>query len=267
MIDRQSLYAAGVVLAFAAACGGGTPTEQRPATPAPQTGQIRGIVRLHGAAPASRHEPNTKQPEVCGSQVPVTRLAVGASNGVGRAFVYLDGLRASGPLKRAASVTIGQKDCTYAPGSMVLATGTPIEIVNDDPVLHNVHASTTAEGRRQTVFNIAQPVRGQRTKVETELKPGIMTLTCEAGHPWMKAHVFVAEHDYVAVTDGEGRFVIDGVPAGTYPIKMWHEGVALKRIIASLQQFEYEEPYEVTKHVVVTSGGVAEVEFELALRE
>ena len=62
-------------------------------------------------------------------------------------------------------------------------------------------------------------------------------------------------------------FVIDGVPAGTYPIKMWHEGVALKRIIASLQQFEYEDPYEVTKQVVVTSGGVAEVEFELALRE
>ena len=93
-----------------------------------------------------------------------------------------------------------------------------------------------------------------------------MTLTCEAGHPWMTAHMLVTNHGFAAVTDAEGRFVIRGVPVGTYPIKMWHEGVTLTRIIASLQQFEYEAPYEITRPVVVTAGKTTDIDFELELR-
>jgi hypothetical protein len=52
-----------------------------------------------------------------------------------------------------------------------------------------------------------------------------------------------ANHPFVA-TSGDGEFIIDDVPAGTYPIRMWHEGVQLSRVIPSLQLFEHEEPYE-----------------------
>jgi hypothetical protein len=83
----------------------------------------------------------------------------------------------------------------------------------------------------------------------------------------MTAHMLVTDHDFVAVTDELGRFVIDNVPVGTHPIKMWHEGVSLTRIIASLQQFEYEAPYEITKQVVVRPGTTSDVEFELELRQ
>jgi hypothetical protein len=53
-----------------------------------------------------------------------------------------------------------------------------------------------------------------------------ITLTCEAGHPWMNAFVYVAKDPYVALTDDTGEFVIKDVPPGTYTIKMWHEGHA-----------------------------------------
>jgi hypothetical protein len=36
---------------------------------------------------------------------------------------------------------------------------------------------------------------------------------------------------------------------------MWHEGGQLARIIPSLQQFEYEEPYGMTQEVVVPASG------------
>ena len=44
----------------------------------------------------------------------------------------------------------------------------------------------------------------------------------------MNAYVFVSENPYVAISKDDGSFVISNVPVGTYKIKMWHEGVALK---------------------------------------
>jgi plastocyanin len=250
-----------------AACGApkdtGTPGHAASRGP---SGRIRGMVRLRGAVPPMRSEPTGKDDAVCGSAVPVTRLALGRDRGIGRTFVYLDGIEGEGALRSAASLTVEQKGCSYGPHAMTLAEGRSIEIVNSDPVLHNVHARQAAEGGLQTVFNIAQPVRGQRTKLDTHLKPGIVTLTCEAGHPWMTAYILVVNHPFVAVTDDDGRFVIEGVRAGTYPIKMWHEGVTLKRVLASLQQFEYEDPYEQTSQVVVPAGGEALLDFDLELR-
>jgi hypothetical protein len=70
----------------------------------------------------------------------------------------------------------------------------------------------------------------------------------------------------VAVTNEAGEFVIEDVPAGTYPIRMWHEGIRAERIIESLQRYEYEPPYTLSKDVSVPAAGEATVTFEIALR-
>ena len=151
---------------------------------------------------------------------------------------------------------------------LTVAAGTPLDIVNSDPILHNVHARENTPEGAQTIFNVAQPLRGQRTAVNLSVKkPGIVVLSCEAGHPWMSAYVFVADHPYVAVTNDDGEFVIKGVPPGTYRIKMWHEGVRVARIIESLQRYEYEDPYELTQEVTVTPAAETIVNFELGLRD
>jgi hypothetical protein len=69
------------------------------------------------------------------------------------------------------------------------------------------------------------------------------------------------------VTGDNGDFVIEGVPPGTYRIKMWHEGVTLKKNIKTLQRYEYEEPYEVTQDVTVQANAEAVVNFDLTLRK
>jgi len=56
------------------------------------------------------------------------------------------------------------------------------------------------------------------------------------------------------------------VPPGTYRIKMWHEGVALKRNVKALQLLEYEEPYESAQDVTVQANSDAVVNFDLVLR-
>jgi hypothetical protein len=232
------------------------------------TGRIRGIVTLRGNPPTEQSEPITKDQGICGSSAPVTRLALGKENAVRRAFVYLDDVPAQEEVRPRLSTQVEQKGCEYGPHVMTLASGADLEIINSDPILHNVHAREATTDGFQTVFNIAQPVRGQRTKVDAPLnKPGIIALTCEAGHPWMTAYILVAGHPFVATTGDNGEFVISGVPAGTYPIKMWHEGVRLTRIIPSLQQYEYEDPYEMTQQVVVPPSGEAVVNFSLELRK
>ena len=252
---------------------------QAPSKPVPQAdtaartvshegrGRIRGIVSLRGAPPAPRSEPITKDQSICGSSAPVTRLTLGNGNAVRGAFIYLDGITSDEGARPRLSTEVEQKGCAYGPHVMTLTAGSNLEIVNNDPILHNVHARQATSDGLQTVFNIAQPVRGQRTKVDAPLdKPGIVALTCEAGHPWMTAYILVANHPYVATSNDSGEFVIDDVPAGTYPIKMWHEGVQLSRVIPSMQIFEYEQPYESTEQVVVPPNGQAVVNFSFELR-
>ena len=82
----------------------------------------------------------------------------------------------------------------------------------------------------------------------------------------MNGYVFVANHPFVSVSGNDGEYVIENIPAGTYRIKMWHEGVTMKRNIKTLQRYEYEDPYEITQDVTVPANGEAVVNFEMALR-
>src|SRR5262245_57434347 len=241
--------------------------DNAPAASQGPTGRIRGVVRLKGDAPTATFEPIAENQNVCGERVPLSRLALGKEKGVQYAFVYLDGVPSTEKPRPRESLLVDQKNCQYVPHSLIVPAGSKIEITNSDPILHNVHGHQITDQGSQTLFNIAQPVRGQRTTVESPLTtPGILYLTCEAGHPWMSGYVFVANHPYVGLTNNNGEFVIDGVPVGTYRIKMWHEGVTLKRNIKTLQRYEYEDPYEVTQDVTVQAGGEAVVNFDLVLR-
>ena len=163
----------------AVGCG----AEQATKTPAagdtaPVAGRVRGVVRLHGSLPARAFERVMKDTEICGSKVPVTRLTVGKDRGVKDAFVYLDGVQSSQDMRPRASVTLEQSRCEYGPHSLAIAAGTELDIVNGDPILHNVHARQATEQGPETIFNIAQPIRGQRTSVEPRLRrPGIVALT------------------------------------------------------------------------------------------
>ena len=265
-----------VVLAAASACGEARETAERErgAAPSsqtikakPESGRIRGVVRFDGAVPETVRRPNTKDTSTCASSVSLTRLSLGPDNGVLHAFVYLDGAPSDGPAVARTSVLVDQKQCEYAPASMVVAPGATLDIINSDPILHNVHAREMTPDGPLTIFNIAQPIRGHRSTVDiSTAKPGIVTLSCEAGHPWMRAHLFVASHPYVAVTGKAGEFVIDDVPAGTYPIRMWHEGIRVERVIESLQRYEYEPPYTLSQDVTVPPAGEAIVNFALSLR-
>lgn len=281
MYLKKYAKAATVVAAFllSAGCGGGEGTVNLPANNAPKasepdspaapkepTGTIRGRVLLKGDMPTAATEKITADTKICGTEASLPRIVVdSASKGIEGTIVYVEGAKSvGGAAPSTKTILIDQKNCQYVPHSLVVPLGSKVEIVNSDPILHNVHG--TQDGGN--VFNYAQPKQGERQAVDTkDMKPGVVTLTCEAGHPWMNAFLYVAKDPVAAITDKAGEFVIKDVPPGTYTIKMWHEGVQIKKINKTLQTYEYEAPYELSAQVTVVADMEATANFELTLRK
>jgi hypothetical protein len=106
----------------------------------------------------------------------------------------------------------------FTPHVFGIMVGQPLEIVNDDTVLHNLHAVT--ETNRP--FNVAQPVRGMRLRKSFSMEERRIRIKCDV-HPWMSTWCFAMGHPFFAVSDRKGRFEIAGVPPGEYGIAIWHE--------------------------------------------
>lgn len=231
-------------------------------------GRIHGTVRIEGK-PVIEKLPVDKDHSHCGSFKPSPRLVLGKNSGVKNAVVYLEHVERGKPFTASMRPTLEQHHCEYNPHVLAAPMGAQLEILNSDEILHNVHAYCGHD--MHSMFNIAQPIKGQRTAIkQTQLnEPGIIATSCDAGHPWMSAFVFVAENPYYAVTDANGQFDIRDIPPGTYRVKMWHEGVKItNRAIeqGQVRRYDYEDAYEMTRDVTVAAGGETDASFTLSLR-
>ncbi len=214
--------------------------------------------------------PITKDNDLCGKAKPSPRLILGKNKGVANAIVSLEHIAEGKKWTTSPPQVLDQRTCEYKPHVMVVPFGSPIDIVNSDRVLHNVHAYDL-QNELRSIFNIAQPIKGQRTPIKSaQLKtPGLIMATCDAGHPWMSAYIMIAEHPYFALSDADGKFILDKIPPGTYRLKMWHEGVVVTKTDlenGSPKKYHFEEPYETIKEVTVSPNTEATVDFDLVLR-
>lgn len=179
-------------------------------------GTVTGKVTLKGAAPAT--PPPTKvtaNPEQCGSEQPAESI-VGTGGSVKWAVVRIVG--AKGEFAASATApTLDQRGCRFMPHVVVVPAGKPLKVLNSDGILHNVHTFSS----KNAPINTAQP--GFRKVMDTTFgQPEIFKVGCDV-HPWMSAYIVVADSPFVAVTDENGSFSIDGVPAGSYTVTVWHE--------------------------------------------
>jgi plastocyanin len=253
-------------LLFACVLAAASASEPYRAIPVKDGGAVKGRVTLASASEKSEKLAVSQDQRICGAAKPSPCLATGKGGAVAHALVYLETIREGKDFPASGTYVLDQRGCQYSPHVSVVPVGARMEILNSDPILHNVHTYTTDA---KTVFNIAQPMKGVRTKTRVFDTPGILRATCDAGHPWMLAYVAVAPHPYYAVTDAEGNYTLTDIPPGTYTLKFWHEGVRLAgtdELAGKVRFYKYEEPYEMSQEVVVTAGATATANFSLTLR-
>jgi len=230
------MCALGVTLAATVACGGG---EKAPstsgdasspsATPSGQkvdeskAGGIKGTIAFEGTAPKNEPIKMNADP-VClkansTPQNQETYMVSSDGKALGNVFVYVkDGLGNYVFDTPTEPVKIDQQNCRYHPHVFGIRVNQPLEIVNSDPTLHNIHAMPKANSE----FNNGQPIQGMKM-THTFDKPEVMVpFKCDV-HGWMNAYVGVLPHPYYAVTDKSGKFELKSVPPGTYTIEAWHE--------------------------------------------
>jgi hypothetical protein len=249
-----------ILLVFTAAvlCASGDYQERD----VPNGGMIKGKVLLKSTAPHRQTIPVAKDyQKICGESKVVPGTAFAKTGGVPDAVVYIDRITSGKKRSQIGLAQLDQKNCEYKPHVLVVSPQAEVEILNSDPLLHNVHAYDHTGDRPATIFNLAFPVQGQRVKRKLNGGTKILSL-CDAGHPWMSAHIFVTEHPYFAVTDAEGNFLLDQVPHGNYKLRLWQEGTPqLEK--NSNTGFLTAKPREQSKPVSVSSGQTVTVNFEL----
>ena len=222
-----------ILAALAAACGGNS-ENAAPATPAPTVspvdaataGNVAGKITFTGTAPKPAvvrmdSDPNCVQPGVTATDESVV---VGSDGSLQNVFVYVkDGL---GNLKfpvPTAPLVLDQKGCQYRPHVFGVQAGQPIEILNSDATLHNIHAWPQANQE----FNMGQALQGMKDTHTFTTQEIMVPFRCDV-HRWMNSFVGVVAHPFFAVTGADGSFQLKGLPPGTYTIEAWHEKFGTK---------------------------------------
>ncbi len=162
--------------------------------------------------------------KTCATLVPgAARLTesyvVGAEGALANAFVYVkSGLEGRTFPVPSEPVVVDQQQCWYTPRVVGVRVGQPLQVLNSDPLLHNVRA----EAAINQPFNQGQPARGMRYSHTFSTDEVMVALSCDV-HAWMHAWVGVMNHPYFAVTGDDGTFSLPDLPAGTYVVEAWHE--------------------------------------------
>lgn len=110
--------------------------------------------------------------------------------------------------------SLGQKNAWFIPEVMAVLVGTTVDFPNLDNQYHNVFSYSKPKR-----FDLGRYPTGESRPVTFD-KPGVVKIYCEI-HEHMRAWVVVCENPYFAVTDMEGKFRIENVPAGKRTLMVW----------------------------------------------
>ena len=235
-------------------------------------GTVQGTVTLAGAVPDPKAYNLVifPDPEYCGriSNGNGWRLLrdflVNERGQVLNVVVVLEGVTEGKPFSLSVP-RVEARDCRFSPYTTVVRSGHGIEVVNMDPVMHDIQAyeTSTAMGTR-VLFNSPLPFNrrhqrgdlhathdhrpGESLVRQFQLSKKRRTFVMQCGfHAYMQSWAIAVDNPYYVLTDEHGRFSLEDVPSGTYDLRAWHPGV--KQVVK--------------KEVTIEPGGNLTVDFQL----
>jgi plastocyanin len=197
-------------------------------TQAAVAGTVTGTVTYVGKVPNLRPLETAAEP-ICARKhatVPNEMLVLGSGNTMANVMVSI--VKGLPPGKSwpapATPVVMDQQGCQYVPHVMGIMVGQPFKALNNDGVLHNVHAMPNVN----RPFNMAMPPTRKEATESFAKEEGMFVIKCDV-HPWMRSYMGVFSHPFFAVTKTDGRFQIPNLPPGSYEIEAWHEKLGTQK--------------------------------------
>ena len=210
-------------------------------------GTIEGTITLDGVVPEPKgfNLITFPDPMYCGriSNGRGWRLlhdfVVSRQGGLKDAIVFLEGIEAGKPFDLSVPL-IEARDCMFQPFMTIVRNGHAVEVINMDPVMHDIQGyETSPEAGARVLFNTPLIMNHQHHRGDLHamhnhapgksligpiyLNKGRRTFYMQCGfHAYMESWAMAVNNPYYAVTDADGKFVIDGIPPGAYQLVVWH---------------------------------------------
>jgi hypothetical protein len=178
------------------------------------------LVPATAAVPEPLPPPTVIPPETTG--VLEGAVVDGAGNPVKGALVFIEaGLDAYVFAPPAEPVRLENTGAGIAPRLAAAQVGQPIFARSTDGHLHTFVASNSGS----TLLNMPLISAGAFTPVNLRASNAVVTLACSV-HPQpgveTPAHIGLFAHPFFAVTEDDGRFRFEGVPAGALRVGAFH---------------------------------------------
>jgi len=135
------------------------------------------------------------------------------------------GLGALAPAAPASKYTMDQLNYQFVPETLAIRARDTVLISNSDDALHNVMTSDGGEP-----FNV-NVVKGKEFAHTFNQAGGLgrpIRLGC-VFHGAMRAWIYVFDHPWFQLTQKDGRFHLENVPAGEYTLGVVHPAGKLRR--------------------------------------
>lgn len=190
--------------------------------PAAFGAELTGTVKFEGEVPKMQPLKLDADPECAAKNAtpPLAEsLVLGDANAMANVLIRV---KSGVPQKEYPApkepVIVAQEGCVYKPHVVALMPGQPLKFLNQDGILHNVHALPKVN----TEFNLGMPPTMKESEKTFSKAEDPFFVKCDV-HPWMGAYVAVIPNPFFAVTGKDGKFSIKNLPAGTYELEAWHE--------------------------------------------
>lgn len=195
---------------------------------AEEWGDLTGTITIDAKVkvPAQANINVDKDREVCGKHnLKVESVIVNPENrGFADILVYVYARKGPKPPVHAdyketadAKVTLDNVGCRYEPRVTLLRTTQTLVIGNKDTIGHNTKIDTFKNPPINPIIPAGAEIEQKFPVAETRPSP----VGCNI-HPWMAATLLVQDHPYMTVTDKDGKFTIEKLPAGEWTFQFRH---------------------------------------------
>lgn len=189
------------------------------------TAAVRGRVIYAGQVPQSQLVTVHRDSRTCGESLQWETFGVDpATRGLEGVVVSVEGVPPPSEVLAARDITLESNHCRFIPRVSATTIGSTITYRNSDPILHNsqLHQPNNLLPIRMSVLQPSKVPDMNRVLTES----GVFEVRCNI-HPFMHASILVFDHPYFSVTDGTGEFKLQGIPAGIYKLRLWHENLGV----------------------------------------